>query len=303
MHRREFHAMGSRIVAVVDAEEAPPELEALASRFEDWEQSLSRFRNDSELCELNRRAGLPVAVSGVLWDVFDAARKADRYTGGLVNALIMDALLRAGYDRSFDQMDLEAARPDIAADASPVPSLESIITDAETRTICLPEGAQLDLGGIAKGWAAHHAMLQLSPYGPALVGAGGDIAVSGPRSDGEPWEIAVDDPFRQGEYIESLFIERGGIATSGRDYRRWRRAGTAQHHIIDPRTAGPADTDVLTATVIAPDAMLAEAYAKAMVIMGSEAALAWLDLDDSLAGLLVLEDGRRLDSRNLDRYL
>ena len=49
--------------------------------------------------------------------------------------------------------------------------------------------------------------------------------------------------------------------------------------------------------------MLAEAYAKAMVIVGSEAALAWLDLDDSLAGLLVLEDGRRVDSRNLNRYL
>lgn len=303
MQRREFHAMGSRIVAVVDSEQAAPRLVALASQFEDWEQSLSRFRNDSELCELNRHSGLPIAVSQVLWDVFDAARKADRYTGGLVNALIMEALLRAGYDRDFDAMDLESEWPGLGADAPLVPSLESVITDAERRTICLPEGAQLDFGGVAKGWAAHQAMLELSAYGPALVGAGGDIAISQPRSDGEPWQIAVDDPFRQGESIESLFIERGGVATSGRDYRRWRRAGIAQHHIIDPRTARPADTDILTATVVAPDAMLAEAYAKAMLMVGSEAALAWLDLDDSLAGLLILEDGRRLDSRNLDRYL
>ena len=295
--------MGSHIVAVVDSEQAPAELEFLSAQFEAWEQSLSRFRNDSELCELNRCAGRPVAVSQVLWDVFGAAREANASTGGLVNPLIMDALMQAGYNRSFDQMDSSDAALNEGLDWQAVPELESIVVDGAARTLLLPEGAQLDFGGVAKGWAAQHSMLSLSSYGPALVGAGGDIAISGVRADGEPWQIAVDDPFHQGQYIENLFVERGGIATSGRDYRRWVRAGTALHHIIDPRTGRPAETDIMAATVIAPSAMLAEAYAKALLIVGSEAALAWLDSDESLAGLLVLEDGRRLDSRLLERYL
>jgi thiamine biosynthesis lipoprotein len=113
----------------------------------------------------------------------------------------------------------------------------------------------------------------------------------------------VDDPFRPGEYVTSVFMERGGIATSGRDYRHWIRAGRPQHHIIDPHTGEPAETDVLTATVIAPDAMQAEAMAKAVLIAGSQAGLAWLDEGDQYAGLLILDDGRRLHSRNLARYL
>ena len=295
--------MGSRIVAVVDSQQAPDELESLPAHFEAWEQTLSRFRNDSELCELNRHAGVPVAVSRTLWDLFEAAREADRITGGLVNPLVMDALEQAGYDRSFDRMEFGADLPGSSAEFQFVPSLETVTAHEERRTIQLPAGTQLDFGGVAKGWAAEQSMRSLRSYGPALVGAGGDIAISAPRSDGEPWEIAVDDPFRQGQYIESLFVDRGGIATSGRDYRRWMRGGIPQHHIIDPRTGRPAATDILAATVIAPTVMLAEAAAKAILILGSEAGLSWLEADESLAGLLVLEEGRCLQSRSLDRYL
>ena len=146
-------------------------------------------------------------------------------------------------------------------------------------------------------------MHALSVHGPALFSAGGDIAISGPRADGEPWQIDVDDPFQPGGYIETLYLERGGVATSGKDYRHWIRAGILQHHIIDPRTGLPADTDVLTATIIAPTSLLAEAFAKAVMISGSEVGLAWLDADNRLAGLLVLENGQRVYSRNVGEYL
>ncbi len=295
--------MGSRMVAIVDASERPEQLDQLPAQFEAWEQVLSRFRNDSELCQLNRQAGRPVPVSEVLWDVFEAARQADQRTGGLVNPLILDALLEAGYDRSFDQLDGSTLDPEPWSDAVPVSPLLSIVAEPGTRTLHLPPGAQLDFGGVAKGWAAHQAMLSLKPHGPALVSAGGDIAISGPRSDGEPWEIDVEDPINRGGYLGSVFVAEGGIATSGRDYRRWTRGGAAQHHIIDPHTGRPAQTNVLTATVLAPDAMAAEALAKAMFMVGAAAALEWLDADDQLAGLLVLEDGRQVKSRNLQLYL
>jgi FAD:protein FMN transferase len=295
--------MGSRMVAVVDSADEPTVLHDLPDRFEAWEQALSRFRYDSELCKLNRRAGRDTAVSQVIWDVFEAARQADALTRGLVNPLIGNALIQAGYDRSFDELPgVQLGALDGMMHAT-VPAIDKLIVDASTRTLRVPDGSQLDFGGIAKGWAADQAMQALSACGPALFGAGGDIATSGPRADGGAWEIAVDDPIHPGDSITSVFLERGGIATSGRDYRHWVRAGLPQHHIINPHTGEPAETDVLTATVIAPDAMQAEAMAKAVLIAGSAAGIAWLDEGDQFAGLLILGDGRRLDSRNLARYL
>jgi thiamine biosynthesis lipoprotein len=87
------------------------------------------------------------------------------------------------------------------------------------------------------------------------------------------------------------------VATSGRDYRRWRRNGVWQHHIIDPRTNRPAKTDVLCATVIAPSACQAEMAAKTLLIMGSLEGLRWLEARPTFAGLVVLEDGTTLHSR------
>jgi thiamine biosynthesis lipoprotein len=93
------------------------------------------------------------------------------------------------------------------------------------------------------------------------------------------------------------------VATSGRDYHRWIRQGASQHHIIDPRTGLPASTDVLTATVIAPGMVEAESAAKVALILGSNAALDWLEAHPPLAGLLVLEDGSVRRSRRLTRFI
>ncbi len=295
--------MGCLMVAIVDSPERPPALEELPVQLEAWEQALSRFRSDSELCELNCHPGEAVAVSQVLWDVFQTSREAEWQTGGLVNPLIADSLVHAGYTRSFDEMLAGEFSLDVAAGVPEVPSLGDVIADPAARTICLPSGSRLDFGGVAKGWTAHQAMLGLSSHGSALFSAGGDIAISGPRPGDVPWEITVDDPFQPGSHAETLYVERGGVATSGKDYRTWMRSGVPQHHIIDPRTGLPAATDVLTATVLAPSAMLAEAFAKYVVISGSEAGLAWLDSDDSLAGLIILDNGQRLHSRNLASYL
>ncbi len=299
----EFPAMGCSMIGIVDAEGADADLQALPAQFEQWEQALSRFRLDSELCDLNRRAGSTVAVSQILWNVFDAARQAEVETRGLVNPLIGDPLIQAGYDRTFEELQPTAVLGGYVQTASSIPVLSEVAVSRYQHLLCIPKGARLDFGGVAKGWAAKQAVLALSPRGPALFNAGGDIAVSGPRAGGGPWEIAVDDPFRRGEHVASIYLDSGAVATSGKDYHRWMRAGAPQHHIIDPRTGLPAETDVLTATIIAPDAVLAEAFAKAILISGSDAGMAWLDSDERLAGLLVLENGQRLLSRRMSTYL
>ena len=295
--------MGCSMMGIVDSDSPPSTLEKLPARFEEWEQALSRFRSDSELCQLNLRSGTAVSVSQTLWDVFNAACEMEIQTGGLVNPLILDALIGAGYDRSFDLLQTLETERSLTLDQLEVPALADIVADAATHKICLPAGAHLDFGGVAKGWAADQAMQALRAHGPTLFSAGGDISVSGRQANGEPWPIDVDDPFQPGAYVETLYLKGGGIATSGKDYRHWMRAGVQQHHIIDPRTGLPAETDVLTATVIAPNSMLAEALAKAVLISGSEAGLAWLDSDSSLAGLLILENGQLLYSRNIEMCL
>ena len=103
--------------------------------------------------------------------------------------------------------------------------------------------------------------------------------------------------------VALLLISHGGVATSGRDYRRWQRNGVWQHHLLDPSTGRPAETDALSATVIAPSAYEAEIAAKLALILGSRHGLAWLEARPALAGLLILEDGRILSSRRLVNYL
>jgi thiamine biosynthesis lipoprotein len=93
------------------------------------------------------------------------------------------------------------------------------------------------------------------------------------------------------------------VATSGTDYRRWKKDGAWQHHIIDPRTGHPATSDVLSATVVAPSVVDAEVAAKTVLISGSLDGLRWLEDHPSYAGLLVLADGRRLLSSRIKAYL
>ena len=98
-------------------------------------------------------------------------------------------------------------------------------------------------------------------------------------------------------------VGSGGVATSGRDYRRWTRNGTWQHHILDPRTGRPAQSDVLSATVIAPTAYEADVAAKTALILGSRDGLEWIEAHPALAGLLVTDEGQVIRSQRLNDYL
>lgn len=178
-----------------------------------------------------------------------------------------------------------------------------IQTEPVRRRVRLPAGVHIDLGGIAKGWAAEQAAGRLSECGPSLVDAGGDIVVSGPMADGSGWPVDVADPLAPDRVVARLVVDFGTIATSGRDYRRWQRGGVWQHHILDPRTARPATTDVVAVTIVAPLAWQAEAAAKTALILGSRAGLAWLEARRALGGLLVLDDGRVVHSYGMQRYL
>ena len=299
MQRLEFRAMGCHMTAILDTDRNAASVKKVPAWLEAWEQTFSRFRADSELSRLNQRAGQWTRVSASMWDVMHLALVAARWTDGIYSPTILNALEAAGYDRTFDA---------ITASAEPIMpqpdgQWRSIRRQSLNRSICLPPDVRLDLGGIVKGWAAARAAKKLSAHGPTLIDAGGDVAVSGPRTDGAPWPIGVSNPFEPDRPFETLKIERGGVATSGKDYRRWLRDDKWQHHLIDPRTGLPAQTDVLSVTVIAPTTHEAEIAAKVVAITGSEQGLAWLDDLPGYAAIVVREDGRAVYSTQMNHYL
>jgi thiamine biosynthesis lipoprotein len=310
LQRLEFHAMGCEMLAVLDRESMSPALTHVPQWFEEWEQVLSRFRIDSELTLLNQTHERAVQVSQILWDVFQAAQDAEQMTNGLVTPTLLDAIIEAGYDRPFEELPHLAAFTPASVKTTSA-QLSAITVNEAARTITLPLGMGLDFGGVAKGWAAHQAMKRLQAEGledPAtggavLIDAAGDIAIGGPRADGSEWQIGVADPFHKGEEIETLFLNQCGVATSGKDRRRWTRDGVLQHHVIDPFTNQPAETDLLTVTVIAPNVMQAEAAAKAAFILGSRLGMEWIEKHPAFAALFILDSGELLYSQKMEEYL
>jgi FAD:protein FMN transferase len=291
MEQITFRAMGSQILAILDTDNSAARamLNAVSAWFAGWERALSRFDAQSELSALNRKTGQWVRISPMLASVIHAALQAARTSAGLVTPTLLPALEAIGYDRDFSRIETASAAN---AEISPgVADWRTIQWNARQNMIRVPPGVRLDLGGIAKGWAADLAARRLGRRGPALVDAGGDIAVSGPRADGSPWPIGVSDPQAPDTQVDLLFLSRGGVATSGRDYRRWQQGTTERHHLIDPRTGLPAVTDLLSATVIAPTTVQAEVAAKAALILGSAAGGAWLKQQPELAALLIRADG------------
>lgn len=309
--------MGSEIYVAMDTpgRGGRERLERVPAMFEAWEQRLSRFRADSELSRLNRQSGRAVGVSDALWQVLALARRAEQASGGLVTPAVLTALEAAGYERSFEPVRDAAERAPAPAAVQAAADRRSGPIDARSaraewrlderkRTVWLSPGLRLDLGGVAKGWAAEQTAAYLGELAPALVDAGGDIVVTAPRADGEPWAIGIENPLGGADDdLPVLLLARGGVATSGRDYRKWVRNHQSQHHLIDPRSGTPAVTDVLTATIIAATVSEAEVAAKVAFILGSAAGREWIEARPHLAALLVLEDGRVVTSTRIDRYM
>jgi thiamine biosynthesis lipoprotein len=267
--------MGTDIELLVESGDAERSLAAAEEEFHRLEALLTRFRPDSELSRLN--AAGSIAAGPDLLRVVELALEARERTGGRFDITVHDALLAAGYDRSFEFVPPDDARP-----AGPVPGARGRV-EIVAGTISLHGGARIDLGGIGKGYACERAAEVLATAGPCLVNAGGDIATR----DGA-WRVAVETP------DGPLTLELSGscaLATSGRDSRRWRRAEREMHHIIDPTTGEPSTSDLLRVTVVARDAVEAEVTAKALFLAGSEAARREAD-ELAIPAVLVTENGR-----------
>ena len=160
----------------------------------------------------------------------------------------------------------------------------AIRLDAPARQVTLPAGIGVDLGGLAKGLAVDAALARLRGLGltPALISAGGDLALAGTPPAAADWAIAVPGLDRSW----TIPLRGGAMATSGIARRRWRQAGRERHHLLDPRTGAPAQSGLWSATVVAGRCGQAEVAAKAAFVLGAGAGADFLEAR-GLSGLLV----------------
>jgi FAD:protein FMN transferase len=294
VERRTFAAMGTTIRVIASANDDPRRISRAVARvqrvFEREEQRFSRFRGDSELSRVNASGGRWVPVSKPFAALTHRALRAAVETDGLFDPTVLPALRAAGYDRDFAEIvdrELADIRRDVKAlmikNATACGAWREIEIDDDR--IRLPAGAELDFGGIAKGWTVDAAMHVVSDLEWAIVDAGGDLRIAGhPPVDG--LEIGVEDPEQPGTEILRLRLPEGALATTSVRVRSW---GTGLHHVIDPQTALPSLTPVVQATVWAPTCTDAEVWSKAAVLGGTPVL-------DRVSGMLAMETGEIVTS-------
>jgi thiamine biosynthesis lipoprotein len=285
-----FRAMGTGCAIGVtaasgDERRARRTLAAARREVERCEQVLTRFDAASDLSRLNAAAGGWLHVDGRLVEALHLASRMRDVTGGLFDPTVLPALVAAGYDRSFDELVQRAPRP--------LPGWRAgaeFAADTISGAAYVAPGAAVDLGGIGKGFSAVRALWAMRDAWPGLPGGlvdlGGDIAVWGTTPDGGPWRVGVADPRGTGSQLCMLGLEVGGVATSGRDRRRF-GPNRSLHHLIDPGTGTSAVAGPLAVTVVAEDAGEAEGYATALAISDVRASRRLLSGRDGVAALVV----------------
>jgi thiamine biosynthesis lipoprotein len=257
-----LHAMGTDVhVLVVDGDDgdlhwAHDEIERLEGR---W----SRFRADSDVARINRRAGAWVEVAPETVDLLAAAVEAWHRTAGAFDPLLGASLAALGYDRSFEQIDRSGAGRPGALTPPARQAADLDVDEARSRARVAP-GRVLDLGGIAKGWTADRIVSGLLARGAAgaCANLGGDAAVAGRAPHDDGWYVAVEHSAARAP-AAVLAIPTGGVATSTTLRRRWSGPdGGHRHHLVDPRHGMPCQGALVEVTVVASSAARAEVLTK-----------------------------------------
>ena len=252
---------------------------------------MSLYSPGSELAEVNAAAGrAPVKVSHELLVVIEKSLEISRMTGGAFDATVgsVEAVWGDIQREGGGKLPGEEA----IRDALDCVGYQHVRIDGVARTVFLEkEGMRLDLGGIAKGYIVDRGMDWLERRGirEALVNAGGDILASGFRENSS-WRIGLQDPFEQGGLLGVFLVRQGAVVTSGSYERYFETAEGRFAHILNPKTGRPVE-GLLSVTVIAEEAFLADALATAMMVGGREDAISLLGRFSSAKGVLVEQDG------------
>ncbi len=234
---------------------------------------MSRQRVESETAKLNAAKGAVVTVDPKLYDVLETAVRYARETDGAYDPTTapLSDLWQIGTDHAHvpTQAEIDTALQQVGWE-----NIHLLGNDQ----VQLTNGAQIDLGGIGKGYAANDAAAICRTAGDTLrvlAQLGGNIIGVGqnPKSDTGEWVIGVADPDKTSEYVATVAITEESVVTSG-DYERYfEQDGKRYHHIFDPKTGYPADKGLRAVTVVDADSAKADALTTALFVMGLERGL------------------------------
>ncbi len=294
LERQQFDAMGTACEVAVYAQpaERAHALRALAAgraEVDECARVLTRFDPRSDLSRLNAAAGSWVEVDARVVAALRESLRARRATGGRFDPTILPALVAAGYDRTFTELEPRPARQVEGWRAG-----AGLFIDEDGSRARIDAGAAVDLGGIGKGFSAQRALEAMRRAWPELQGGlvdlGGDIAFFGAPPGATAWRVAVADPRRPGETLTTLAVRDAGVASSGRDRRRF-GPERSLHHLIDPVTGAPAVAGPLAVTVVAPDATEAEVHGTTLAISTLDEARAHIEAHSGVSALYVPHQG------------
>ena len=264
-------------------------VDAVVRELEAIDLACSRFRSDSDIERVNATPGLWVRVSALLMEALAVALRAAVLTDGDVDPTVGASLIRMGYDRDFAALASFEAPPGLPV---PAPGWRSVQLDPAASCVRIPPGVRLDLGATAKALAADRAARAAAEAtgDGVLVSLGGDIAIAGDSPPGG-WTVGLADAHdAPPEPGASVLLASGGLATSSITVRRWARADTVQHHIVDPREGRPAEEVWRTVSIAAATCVDANIASTAAIIRGEDAP-DWLEAL-GLPARLVRTDGR-----------
>lgn len=281
-----------------DIEELIDNAMALCKRYE---TIFSKTNPDSELYKINNGENQNVRISKELYDVLSKSIEYSQLSQGKFDVTI---------SKLSDQWNFKNKK---------IPSdylINSLLVDVNYENILLSEindnyylsvkgASTIDLGGIAKGYVADKIKFYLTKHGikSGIINLGGNIVVIGDKPDSSPYNIGINKPFSvSGETICTVNIEDKSIVTSGIYERMFEENGKIYHHIIDPDTGYPADTDVYSATIICNNSATADALSTVCVLLGTEKALDLINSIDDVDCIIITNEYEVKTSFNLKKH-
>ena len=299
---RTLKLMGSRFditVVAMDSIKADQYIDLAVQEISRIEKLISSWDPASETSRINRNAGIePVRVDKELFDLIKRSLAISRLTDGAfdITYASMDKIWK--FDGSMTEMPtVEAIRNSVSR-----VGFGKIVLDESNFTVFLPEaGMKIGFGAIGKGYAADKAKKMLMDYGvqAGIINASGDMNTWGKQPDDEDWKVAITNPMDKGKAFGLVPVRQGAVVTSG-DYEKYVEFnGIRYTHIIDPKTGYPAH-GVISSTVFAPSAELADALATSLFVMGVDVGIARINQLPNVECILIDEDGNIHTSDNIN---
>ena len=263
-----------------------------------YEQLLSKTIQGSDVDRINHAGGQPVQVDHETWEILRRAIEVSDSSGHAFSVTIAPLTALWDFTGGTNRMPTDEER----LAALPLVNDDLMIL-GENDTVTLPEGMEVDLGGIAKGYIADQIAEAIrGRVLGATLNFGGNVYAVGIKPDASPFRVGIRDP--QGgdnDSIAVVSVSDLSVVTSGIYERYFELNGVRYHHILDPGTGMPADSGLISVTIVSRDGCLADALSTSLFVMGKEKALAyWETHSDSFDVILVEEDGGITVTRGLD---